>query len=180
MRHPISLGIAALLSFLAGCDRAAPTPAANPVDSAQPAPALTSADVVRHQMLALQHNDVPHRDAGAAIAFRFASPENRVFTGPVERFAGMMRSPVYAPMLNCRAFDVAEADVQGDLARHLVLVDPGDNRTFAYVFVLRKQTEGEFADCWMVDSVVPVQPPPHIPDPGQPGEDDDRPRRIAV
>lgn len=179
MRPTIMLAFALLLAMLPACDRAPATPAQNPAASARPDPALSSAGVVRQQMLALQHNDTPSPDAGIAIAFRFASPENRVFTGPIERFIEMVHAPAYAPMLNCRRFEVAEAEVRDGLARHAVFVEAADGRAFGYVFVLRKQAGGEFADCWMVDSVVPVQPPPRTPDPEQPEQERPR-RRIAV
>src|SRR5688500_17564467 len=111
MRPLVAVALAAILSLALGCSRAAP-PAANPSANIQPSPSLTSEDVVRPQMTALQHNDTPTPDAGAAIAFRFASPENKVYTGPAERFAQMVHAPQYAPMLGCRRFDIFDAPAE--------------------------------------------------------------------
>lgn len=186
--RPLACLVIVCLGLAGGCGRA--TPPANPSQAAQPVPTLTSADVVRHQMLALQHNDTPTRDAGAAIAFRFASPENRIYTGPVERFAQMVHAPQYAPMLGCRRFELfdappddagpapddQEAENDPNFARHLVRVDAADGSQWHYVFLVRRQTEGNYTGCWMVDAVMPLAPTPDVvpPQPVPPPPDNSR------
>jgi hypothetical protein len=64
----------------------------------KPSPELLPEDVVKIQLNALKHND--EKNHGIAIAYRFASPENRLHTGPLERFIRMLHNPLYAPMLN--------------------------------------------------------------------------------
>lgn len=58
-----------------------------------PDPALDPADAVRIQVQALAENGAD--DAGIALTFRFASPDNRRQTGPLERFVAMVKGPVY-------------------------------------------------------------------------------------
>lgn len=153
----------------------------NPAADAHPSPELSSRDVVRYQLLALQHADQPAPNAGIEIAFRFASPQNRQHTGPIERFITIVRAPGYAPMIHCDRFEISDGDeVEVDgrrLAQHLVIIHAADGSTPHYLFQLRRQpTAGpgepanEYADCWMVESVMPVRtlpptPPADLPPP---------------
>lgn len=188
--------------LLCACDRSpAPPPPApavkaptnlrgNPAANAKPLPELTSGEVVGYQMLALQNADVPEPDAGIAIAFRFASPENQQQTGPVERFIGIVKAPGYLPMLGCEGFEVSPAEeAEGttadgrtaQIAQHLVRVTPRGGGEIVYLFTTRKQPgdAGEVADCWMVDGVQPVavEPPGGEAPPPPPPEAPASPQR---
>ncbi|HSY80300.1 MAG TPA: hypothetical protein VK807_00975, partial [Gemmatimonadaceae bacterium] len=57
------------------------------VSSPHPTPSLSPNQVVEIVLTALQHNDNPQPDAGIATTFEFASPANRLETGPLQRFA---------------------------------------------------------------------------------------------
>ena len=61
-----------------------------------PAPYLTARNVVAIQLQALQNNDVPAKDAGIAQVWKFAHPDNKRMTGPLPRFARMIKSAHYA------------------------------------------------------------------------------------
>ena len=67
----------------------------NPDQAAIPQPevGLEPQDVVRIVINALANNDKPFADAGIATTFAFASPANKVNTGPLERFTRMVKSP---------------------------------------------------------------------------------------
>ena len=65
-------------------------------DAPVPKPELTPEQVVEIQVEALRKNDVPTPDAGIATTFRFASPGNRKVTGPLERFAPIVKAPATA------------------------------------------------------------------------------------
>src|SRR5438309_2031919 len=71
----------------------------DPTTTMEPSPQLTPDQVVRVQMEAMKHNDRPAHDAGIAKTFKFASPQNREQTGPLDKFIAMVKNPVYAPML---------------------------------------------------------------------------------
>ena len=131
----------------------APDPAPTTQPSPDPSPKLTPEDVVRIQMEALRTNDAA--DAGIATAFKFASPGNKQMTGPVERFGRMVRTPAYALMLNCRSVAYVKPQIDGDHARQLVKVVGGGGETVYYLFILTKQGDGEYKDCWMTDGVTP-------------------------
>ena len=115
-----------------------------------PAPAWSPGDVVRIQLEALRRND--ERDRGIAVAFRFASPANRAQTGPLWRFARMIRDGPYALMLDFQAASYGPVEASGAQARQrVVLADATTSVT--YWFYLSRQTDAPYADCWMTDAV---------------------------
>lgn len=118
-----------------------------------PSPQYSPRQVVEIQLNALQRLDEPEKDAGIATVFRFASPENRSQTGPLPRFAQMLREG-YPEMLNHRSHNLSPPVVQGDEALQPVELTSRGGRILRYVFVLRQQLDGPYKDCWMTDGVV--------------------------
>jgi hypothetical protein len=104
----------------------------NPDQAAIPQPevGLEPQDVVTIVINALANNDKPFVDAGIATTFAFASPSNKVNTGPLDKFTQMVKNDVYGIMVN------------------------GIEIVFA--FRLSKQIDGEFDGMWMTDAVWPV------------------------
>jgi Domain of unknown function (DUF4864) len=122
-----------------------------------PRPELSPEQVVQYQVDALQHNDEPKSDAGIERAFRFASPSNKQMTGPLEKFIRIVKSPAYSSMLNCVSSSIVGSEVKDDQARFAVHFVAADGRQVTYIFVLSKQNEGEFNNCWMTDGVAPLE-----------------------
>jgi hypothetical protein len=122
-----------------------------------PRPELTPEQIVQYQVAALQHNDDPKSDAGIERAFRFASPSNKQVTGPLANFVRIVKSPVYAPMLNSLSSLIVGSELKDDQAKIAVKIVAADGRQVTYVFILSKQNEGEFDNCWMTDGVAPLQ-----------------------
>jgi hypothetical protein len=116
-----------------------------------PSAELSPDDVVRIQMEAFRNND--SEDTGIAIAFRFASPQNKEQTGPLSRFRMMMRSPLYQPMLNAETVEYGRATVQERIARVEVTTVAPDGERTSYAFYLMQQRGGEFEDAWMTEAV---------------------------
>jgi hypothetical protein len=124
-----------------------------------PRPELSPQEVVRYQVAALQQNDDPKSDAGIERAFRFASPSNKQVTGPLENFVQILKSPAYSSLLYSRSSSIVGSEVSGDQAKVAVKVVAADGRELTYVFVLSKQNEGDFNNCWMTDAVAPLKNP---------------------
>ena len=128
-----------------------------------PAPSLSPGDVVTIVLNALKHNDDPRPDAGIATTFEFASPANREATGPLPRFATMIKNPAYRAMLGFRSVTRGRLELDGHHARQRVVIVGQDGSQVTYVFVLSKQADGPFANCWMTDGVIrqkDPEPPP--------------------
>ena len=123
----------------------------------QPSPSLTPQEVVQVQIDALRRNDIPSADAGIKRSFRFASPSNRLVTGPIDHFIEIVRSPAYSPLLNSISATVADSQVEGEQAKVLVQIVSGSGREVYYLFLLSKQQNGEYRGCWMTDAVIRLE-----------------------
>jgi hypothetical protein len=122
----------------------------------EPSPDLGPGDVVRLQLRALAHNDEPYADAGIETAYRFASPANKLNTGPLDRFKQMVKNPIYRPMLNHRSARMGQVQVEDDRAQQVVILTAADGKQVAYLFVLSKRTGGTHEGCWTTDGVQRV------------------------
>jgi hypothetical protein len=122
----------------------------------QPAVHLGPDDVVRIVVTALANNDEPYADAGIATTFAFASPANKVSTGPLDRFTRMVKGEVYGIMVNHASSEFSEVVYEGNNAYQMVQLTAPDGNTVVFAFRLSKQLDGEFRNMWMTDAVWPV------------------------
>jgi hypothetical protein len=120
-----------------------------------PAPELAPEQVVRIQLNALRHNDAQNR--GIEVAFRFASPDNKLSTGPLPRFISMIQQGPYSLMLAYENVAYHPVEVVEDQARQRVTLI-GSGLAIDYEFYLSRQTQGACRGCWMTDAVVPKRP----------------------
>jgi hypothetical protein len=150
-----------LANLCAGLVLTGAVAAFDPLSTAlRPHPSMTPRDVVQIQLEAMRRS--PADDRGIAVAFRFASPGNKRVTGPLERFARMIRSGPYALMLAYQDVEYGPLQVREDRAAQAVTL-VGSYESVTYVFLLSRQpADGEFADCWMTDAVS-VMPGPGKP-----------------
>ncbi|GEM_PF-1279516 len=123
--------------------------------NATPSPALAPADVVQIVVEALGMNDYPHANAGAEVAFRFSSPDNRRTTGPLEKFIELVHNPVYRPVLNHIHARYGKIKISENQATVPVIIVSESAERHGYLFTLKRQVGGEFDRCWMTDSVLP-------------------------
>lgn len=120
-----------------------------------PTPALTPDQVVQIQLNALRHNDT--RNRGIEIAFRFASPNNKLNTGPLPRFISMLRQGPYSLMLAYENVSYHPLEVVEDQARQRVTLI-GAGLVVDYEFYLSRQSDDDCAGCWMTDAVIARRP----------------------
>ena len=114
-------------------------------------------DTGKIQVEALRNNSL--LDEGIELTYRFASPGNKRVTGPLVRFTAMVRSPPYDRLLNHRSARYGPLAVSGDEAYQRVIVTDAAGEEVVYHWVLSRQSEGQYKDCWMTDGVLPVQHP---------------------
>lgn len=123
--------------------------------SLAPSPKLTPEQVVRIQLGALRRNDSHNR--GIEVAFRFASPDNKLQTGPLPRFIHMLQQGPYNLMLTYDNASYDPVEIEEDYARQRVILI-GSGLVVAYEFYLSRQTEGVCIGCWMTDAVIAKRP----------------------
>jgi len=121
-----------------------------------PSPALSPSAVVLAQLegLRVEPRDGDGAGPGMLCAWAFASPGNREATGPVDRFAGMLRSSLYRGLLEHRAAQLGPPRMTGEQAQQEVLVLTADDRTMGFTWVLGRQSDPPYAGCWMTDGVL--------------------------
>jgi hypothetical protein len=123
----------------------------------EPDPSLSPRDVVSIQIEALQKNDTPYENRGIEVTFNFASPTNKRITGPIERFAVMVRNPVYGPMINHRTANYENLMIEGEVATIDVILTSKDGKYLGYRFTLSRQHGNQYEGSWMTDAVVPFE-----------------------
>jgi hypothetical protein len=131
-----------------------------------PDPKLSPLDVVEFQLAALRANDVPTADAGIERTFRFASPENKAAVGSLEHFTGIVHGPQYSSLINAAESSVIKVAIQDAKAHVLARVMSASGSEVFYVFILSKQTQGDYMNCWMTDGVLPVEETEKSDEPG--------------
>ena len=124
--------------------------AAEPVG---PDAAIRPEDVVRIQLEALQHNDEPTKDAGIRQARMLAHPDNRRFTGPLTRFAQMIRSPAFRPPIGHAAHTIEPGVAAGPRVTFKVTIETADGAVFEYGWVVGQVTRGPDTGAWMTTGV---------------------------
>jgi hypothetical protein len=123
--------------------------------SLMPSAKLSPAQVVQIQLEALRLNDEQNR--GIEVAFRFASPNNKLQTGPLPRFISMIQQRPYSLMLEYENVAYDPVEIVDDYARQRVtLISSG--MIVAYEFYLSRQTKGDCSGCWLTDAVI-AKPP---------------------
>jgi hypothetical protein len=122
----------------------------------QPGVDLLPQDVVRIVINALANNDRPFTDAGIATTFAFASPANKVNTGPLQKFAQMIRTPAYGIMIDHVDHEFSEVVLMGNQAYEMVKINDSSGAEVIFAFRLSQQQGGEFDEMWMTDAVWPV------------------------
>ena len=125
------------------------------IENAYPDPKLKPNDVVRLQLLAMQQND--DSDFGIEVTFRFASPSNKIQTGPLKRFIRLVRNPSYRPLLNHINATFLELNIEEDFAVQDVIITTSNGERIGYRFRLSIQKGPLFPGCWMTDSVTPFK-----------------------
>lgn len=129
--------------------------AATGADDMVPDPGLGPDQVVEIQLNALQHNDDPREDAGIARTWAFAHPDNKSVTGPLERFAAMIKGPVYGKLVNHREHTIQRVAVTEDRALYAVRVVPESGPEVFYQWILEKVGAGDNEGSWMTVAVSP-------------------------
>jgi hypothetical protein len=140
---------------LMGWSMTAPSYAA---DVLQPDPTRSPAEVIAIQLSALQANDTPERDAGIAQTFAFAHPDNKRLTGPLPRFAQMIKGPSYQVLLGHRAHEINEVFRDETQAAFAVIVTSRTGEVVGFRWAVARVKGGEHAGAWMTIAVSPPVP----------------------
>lgn len=115
---------------------------------------LSPDQVVKLQLEGLQNNDLTTDNLGIRICFNFASPGNKIITGPIENFIKLVKTPVYKTLIGFERAEFSQVVVKGRSAQQAVRVIHTNGENALYAFVLSQQDEAPYQDCWMTDAVI--------------------------
>jgi hypothetical protein len=125
----------------------------------QPNAELQPGDVVQIVIDALAINDFPFRDAGIETTFNFASPSNKLQTGPLQNFTKLLKGPAYSQMLNHRDSTLSEVILDDNKAIRLVQIISENNQTLYFAFRLGLQQQGNYSGMWLTEAVWQMDNP---------------------
>lgn len=131
---------------------------ARAADLVVPDPSIAPEEVVAIQMKALQFNDNPKPDFGIAQTWNFAHPRNRAMTGPLPRFAGMLKGPAYGQMLNHASHRIVPVPGDGDRVNFDVFMETSSGNVLFFNWAVELVKGGEFDNCWMTVAVSTPRP----------------------
>lgn len=152
----LTLGLGFGTPALAALGSAKTEDVSPPALKLEPTPHMTPRQVLEIQLRALAANAEWGRDRGIALTFRFASPGNQRQTGPLPRFARMVKGRVYGPLVDHREARIGPTQLVDGRALIPVDITAADGTQHPYAWVLGRQTSGAHRDCWLTDAVVPL------------------------
>ena len=130
----------------------------------RPQPGLAPGEVIRTVVEALQNRNSPSPNAGIFTVYQFASPANRVNTGPYGKFLQLVRFRSFDPLFSGHADSYGPLTVAGDRAKQKVRFRVAGGGVVWFLFAVSRQTgeqtRGRCSGCWMVDRVAPVPTDP--------------------
>ena len=77
---------------------------------AEPNISLKAIDVLEIQLNSLQRNNIPFKDAGIEQVWKFAHPNNKKITGPLEKFKKMIYSENYHLLIGHENYEITVLD----------------------------------------------------------------------
>ena len=125
------------------------------INTSYPNPELKADKVVSLQILAMQQNN--EFDNGIEVTFRFASPQNKLQTGPLSNFIMLVKNISYSPLLNHLDANFLDLKVEGNQAVQEVIITTSKGYRKGFRFILSIQQGKEFKNCWMTDAVIPFE-----------------------
>jgi len=110
--------------------------------------------VVSIQLNSLQRNNIPFKDAGIEQVWKFAHPNNKKITGPLEKFKKMIYSESYKMLIDHEISEIKILNKNSTISVFKIDILSNDKKKYSYVWQVEKvQQEGLLKNCWMTTSV---------------------------
>ena len=112
--------------------------------------------VVKIQLRSLMNNDQPFKNAGIEQTWEFAHPNNKKFTGPLEKFKIMLNGESYRMLLNHIDHSILEVKITNFQAAYEVTVLDQGKKYYKFRWIVEKyDLDGPLKDCWLTTGVSP-------------------------
>ncbi len=120
------------------------------VDLSVPRPELEPSQVVTMQVNSIR--DAVTDISKLKICYSLASPGNRKFTGPFNRFSELVMLPPYDRLATCVDWQMGSTFVDKNLAAVLVSTISDQGQVSGFRFVLQRQ-DFPRSECWLTEAV---------------------------
>ena len=123
-------------------------------DLIKPNITLKPFDILTIQLNSLQNNNVPFKDAGIEQTWKFAHPNNKAMTGPLEKFKQMIYSRSYKILLEHENNEITILNETNNRSVYKVYILSKEKKKYYYIWQIEKvRQEGDLKNCWMTTSV---------------------------
>ena len=123
-------------------------------DLTKPNISLKPFDVLMIQLNSLQNNNVPYKDAGIEQTWKFAHPNNKAMTGPLEKFKQMIYSRSYKILLEHENNEITILKETNNRSVYKVYILSKEKKKYYYIWQIEKvRQEGGLKNCWMTTDV---------------------------
>ena len=120
----------------------------------EPNASLKPFEVVSIQLNSLKRNNIPFNDAGIEQVWKFAHPNNKKMTGPLEKFKKMIYSESYKMLIGHINSEITILNENGTVSVFKVDILSNDKKKYSYLWQVEKvEQEGLLKNCWMTTSV---------------------------
>ena len=120
----------------------------------KPKPTIKPAEVLLIQLNALKNNSNPYVDFGIEQTWEFAHPNNKIITGPLDKFKKMIYSKSYEILIDHENHKVEKIEETDSTQSFKVFVLSKDKKKYYYIWQVEKVlTDGDLKNCWMTTSV---------------------------
>ena len=121
---------------------------------AEPNISLKAIDVLEIQLNSLQRNNIPFKDAGIEQVWKFAHPNNKKITGPLEKFKKMIYSENYEMLIGHENSEITVLSENSNISVYKVFILSNNKKKYSYIWQIEKVLqEGDLLNCWMTTSV---------------------------
>ena len=123
-------------------------------DLIRPEPTLKPLDVLLIQLNSLKNNNSPYLDAGIEQTWEFAHPNNKKYTGPLEKFKTLLSSESYKMLLNHIDHNIVEVKTTDSIASYEVTILGEGKNYYKFRWMVEKyNSDGPLKDCWLTTAV---------------------------
>ena len=123
-------------------------------DVTKPNNGIEPYQVVKIQLKGLKNNDDPFINAGIEQTWEFAHPNNKKFTGPLEKFKILLNSDSYKMLLNHVDHKIIEVKTTDSIAAYEVTVLGVGKNYYKFRWIVEKyELDGPLKGCWLTTGV---------------------------
>ena len=110
--------------------------------------------VVKIQLDGLKKNDFSYKDQGIEQTWEFAHPNNKIFTGPLERFKEMLKGDSYKMLLNHKDHKINQVFADENKVIFDVIVMDNEKKYYMFKWQVEKYLKsGPLQNCWLTTMV---------------------------